>query len=313
MKKTIPALALAALLCAPPAFAAGGTNVGASASAGSDVSVVSNPSASAVSNPNQVSNQSLVSNPSSSVVSNPSSSVSGISPSANVTQNYQAADPGMGRPFAFPVQPYQASVLPYLGPWSSGYNVLEDLRSLPEIITISQAKSLYKGGVSARINKMDDNSYQFQECKILSSLPAKPLVAADGKPALDKDGKAVLVPDETKFKRVAFIFLQGDKDATTMDVIADASLEAMNHGANAIVLLKKVESTATHSSGWGIGFGGVEGQLSGAGQTNSIAASAGTGYHSATAEPVYKEGMAVLAIQTTGGMSAIQKKEAGTD
>ncbi len=285
MKKVIPTLALAALLCAPSAFAAG-TSVGASATAGSDVSVVSNPSSS------------VVSNPSSSLVSNPSSSI---------TQNYQAADPGQGRPFAFPVQPYQASVLPYLGPWSSGYNVIEDLRSLPEVITMAQAKLMYQGGVSARINKMDDNSYQFETCKLLSSLPTKPLVSPDGKPVLDKDRKPVMVPDETMFKRVAFIFLQGDKKATTMDVLADASLEAMNHGANAIVLLKKVESTATHSSGWGIGFGGVEGQLSGAGQTNSIAASAGTGYHSATAEPIYKEGMVVLAIQTDGGMSGIKK------
>lgn len=286
--KVIPALAVM-LLFAAPAFAAGGTNVGASAAALTNVGV-------------------------------------GVSssPSASLVQNNAAVDPGTGRPFLFPVQPYQAQVLPYLGPWpaSGGFNVLDDLRSLPEIITMSQAKTMYQGGVTARINKMEDNSYQFDTCKLLSSLPVKPLLGADGNPVLNpvldkdgkpvyKDGKAVMAPamapDESKFRRVAYIFLKGNGEATTIDAIAKGCEVGMDAGANGILLLKKAPSTATHSTGGGVGFGGVSGQLGGAGQTSGFAASGGTGYHSATAEPEYHEGMALLAVQTDGGMSALRK------
>lgn len=221
----------------------------------------------------------------------------GIISNPSINQQFQGASEGQGRWFIPPVQPYNAPVLPYLGPWSSGSNIIEDLRVLPEVITLEQAMKMYQGGVAARINKMVDFSYQFETCKLMHTLPAKVLLATDGKPVLDKDGKPVLVPDESKFKRVAFIFLQGDDKANTVDVIAKATIEAMKLGATGIYLVKKVTSTATRSTGWGIGVGGVAGQLGGQGLTNSQAGSFGTGFNRATAEPVYKEGMVVLAIQ----------------
>jgi hypothetical protein len=243
----------------------------------------------------------------------------GIVSNPSITQNYPAANEGQGRWFVSPVQPYNAPVLPYLGPWSSGSNIIEDLRVLPEVITREQALKMYKGGVEARISKMADFSYQFETCKLMNQLPMKELLANDGKPVvqlfpvldqngkaiLDKDGKplmqqkSVMVPDESKFKRVAFIFLQGDANATTVDVIAKAIIEATNDnmGATGIYLVKKVTSTATRSTGWGVGFSGVAGQLGGQGATNSQAGAFGTGYNRATAEPLYKEGMVVLAVQ----------------
>jgi len=221
----------------------------------------------------------------------------GIVSNPSINQQFQAADPGQGRWFIPPVQPYQAPVMPYLGPWSSGSNIIEDLRVLPEVITLDQARKMYQGGVSARINRMADFSYQFETCKLMQSLPAKPLLNSKGEPVYDKSGNMVMVPDESKFKRVAYIFLQGDEKANTVDVIARATLEAMKLGATGIVLVKKVTSTATRSTGWGIGIGGVMGQLTGTGQTNSQAASSGTGFNRATAEPIYKEGIIVLAVQ----------------
>lgn len=231
----------------------------------------------------------------------------GVVSNPSIQQNFQPVDPGQGRWFVPPVQPYQAPVLPYLGPWSSGSNIIEDLRTLPEMITMNQAKTMYDGGVSARINKMEDNSYQFETCRLMHSLPMMPLLATDGKPVLDKDGKQIMIPDETKFHRVAFIFLQGKKKANTVDVIAKACIEAMHLGANSIYLIKKVTATSTHSSGWGIGLGGVASQLSGQGLANSQTVSSGTGYNSAAAEPVYKEGMVVIAIQNEEGMATIKK------
>jgi hypothetical protein len=243
----------------------------------------------------------------------------GIVSNPSINQEFKGSDPGQGRWFIAPPQPYNAPVLPYLGPWSSGANIIEDLRVLPEVITREQALKMYKGGVEARISKMADFSYQFETCKLMNQLPMKELLANDGKPivqlspvldpngkaVLDKDGKPlmqqkpVMVPDESKFKKVAYIFLQGDEKATTVDVIAKAVIEATNEnmGVTGIYLVKKVTSTATRSTGWGIGASGVAGQLGGQGATNSQAGAFGTGYNRATAEPLYKEGIVVLAVQ----------------
>ena len=191
---------------------------------------------------------------------------------AAINQNFAAGDPTTGRLFVSPVQSYQAPVLPYLGPWSTGSNIIDDLRLLPEVITLDQAKMMYNGGVSARINKMADGSYQFKECKLLTQLPPK-------------------------FEKKAFIFLQGNKNATTVDVVAKAVIEALDNGANAIFLMKKVTGQQTSSTGWGIGIGYVSGGLNGAEMNQSQAASGGTGFNHATAKPVYTEGMVVLALK----------------
>jgi outer membrane protein OmpA-like peptidoglycan-associated protein len=216
---------------------------------------------------------------------------------ATVQQNYSASDPGQGRWFVQPVQPYTAPVVPYLGPWSSGPNILEDLRLLPDSITLSEAEKMYNGGVTARVNKMADGSYQYKVCKLMNSLPMTPLLDDTGNPVKDKDGKEIMVPNEKKFRRVAFIFLQGDKNATTLDVISKAAIEALKMGASGIYLVKKVTNTATLSTGWGIGIGAVSGSMHGTALQQSQAYSAGTGFNRATAEPSYKEGMVVLAIQ----------------
>lgn len=241
----------------------------------------------------------------------------GVSPS--MTYNQSSVDAGQGRWFLPPVQPYNAPIVPYLGPWNSGPNIIEDLRVFPDVITRAQALKMYKGGVTARVHKMADYSYQFETCKIRTTLPTTQLLNKNGEvvmgvsPALDANGKVIVGPDgksllqerpvmvldESKFKRVAIIELAGDADASTTDVIAKAVIEATedNMGATGIVLVKKVTTNGTRSTGWGIGFGGVAGQLGGAGLTNSQAVSAGTGFNRATAYPIYREGMVVLAIQ----------------
>ena len=210
-------------------------------------------------------------------------------PSQTIQQNYAAVDPGQGRWFVPPAQPYSAPVVPYFGPWTTGANIIEDLRVLPEVLTFAQAKSLYVGGVRARINRMADGSYQFKTCRLMNSLPMKEV--------LDSQGKPVMVPDEAKFQRIAYLFLQGNKKANTVDVIAKAAMEAMKAGANGIYLVKKVTSTSTSSVGWGVGLGSVTGTLSGAAKDTSEAASAGTGFNKATTTPIYLEGMIVLAVR----------------
>ncbi|MFA5394383.1 MAG: hypothetical protein WC346_00005, partial [Methanogenium sp.] len=172
-----------------------------------------------------------------------------------------------------------------------------------------QAEKMYNGGVSARINRLEDFSYRFDVCKLAASLPMKELVDKVGKTVKDKDGKPILIPDESKFKRVAYIFLQGNKKANTVDVVAKAAIEAMNAGANTIYLVKKVTTHATSSSGWGIGFGGVTAQLGGSEKDSSVAGSTGTGYNSASAEPAYKEGMVVMAIQDPIYVDKTEKTE----
>jgi hypothetical protein len=106
-----------------------------------------------------------------------------------------------------------------------------------------------------------------------------------------------MVPDESKFKRVAILTAYGDTSAGTADVIPKLAETAMNLGATGIVLIKKVPLSGSASSGWGIGAGGVVGQLSGQGQTQAMTGSMGTGYNRAQANPTFKETMSVLAIQ----------------
>lgn len=227
--------------------------------------------------------------------------------SPSITQNYAANDPGSGRWFVQPVQPYQAPVMTYLGPWNTGSNILEDLKLLPEIIDKQMAQRMYEGGVSSRINKMEDGSYQFRaddsekkipSCKLLHTLPLKPLLDQEGNEVLAPDGKSHLfVPDETKFKRMAFIFLQGNKKATTIDVVAQAVLKGIEVGANELLLVKKVTGQSISSTGFGFGLGYVSGKLSGNELNQSQATSGGTGFNHATAKPSYTEGMIVLALQ----------------
>jgi hypothetical protein len=220
-------------------------------------------------------------------------------PSQSIQQNYAAPNAGQGRWFLAPPQPYSAPVVPYLGPWNSGPNIIDDLRVFPEVITRAQALKMYKGGVTARIHKMVDYSYQFEECKLMNSLPLKPLLASDGKPVQDKDGRPIMVPDEAKFRRVAIIELQGDAEASTTDVLAKAVIEATEDGMGitGLYLVKKVTTNETVVSGWGIGFGGAAGSLTGSEKDKSQAASMGTGYNRARSTPVYKEGMVILGVQ----------------
>lgn len=207
---------------------------------------------------------------------------------AAINQNFAASDPTTGRLFTNAVQPYQAPVLPYLGPFSSGGNIIDDLRLLPESISLEQAKEMYNGGVASRINKMSDGSYQFKECKLLTQLPLKKII---------QDNREVFVPDDSKFERKAFIFLKGNKNATTIDVVAKAVIEALNNGANAIFLMKKVVEHQTASTGFGIGFGYVSGGINGNQMNQSQASSGGTGINWASSKPIYTEGMVVLALK----------------
>src|ERR1035437_3923973 len=209
---------------------------------------------------------------------------------ATINQNFGGAS-GQGRLNISPVQPYNAPVQAYLGPWSTGANVLDDLRALPETITYEQAQKMYKGGVTSRINRMADGHYEYNACKLLNHLPLR-LVRGE-------DGKEYYAPDESRFERKAFISLQGDAKATTLDVVAMAVIQALDSGANSIMILKKVTGLETATSGWGIGFGAVSGSLGGGdGLTKSQAGSAGTGYNHATAKPVYSDGLMVLAVKS---------------
>lgn len=212
---------------------------------------------------------------------------------ASINQTFASGQAGQGRITVAPVQPYQAPTQAYLGPWGTGANVLDDLRALPEVITYEQAKRMYKGGVSSRINRMADGHYEYNACRLINHLPLK-LVRGD-------DGKEYYAPDESRFERKAFISLQGDGKATTLDVVAKAVIEALDSGANSILILKKVTGQETSTSGWGIGLGGVTGSLGGGeGLTKSQAGSAGTGYNHATAKPVYSDGLMVLAVYADG-------------
>ena len=224
---------------------------------------------------------------------------------ASINQNFAAGDPTTGRLFVNPVQPYQAPVATYLGPWATGANILDDLRTLPETITVEQARLMYNGGVSARINKMVDGSYQFRSVRLLRQLPLRP-VLNDGKPVLSQDGRSYLMePDESRYKRMGYIFLQGNAKATTLDVISKAVLVGLDCGANELFLIKKVSNTQTSSTGWGIGLGYVSGGLNGNEMNQSQAASGGTGFNHATAKPQYTEGLVVLALQETDAPPAI--------
>jgi hypothetical protein len=223
--------------------------------------------------------------------------------SSVVNQNYAASDPSTGRWFASPVAPYQAPVEVYLGPWSTGANIMDNLVSLPEEITLGEAKQMYNGGVSARVNRMADGSYQFSTCKILKSLPTKALIGKDGR-IVEENGKPILVFDDSKFSRVGYIFLQGGKKSNTIDVIAKAVIETLHMHANGIFLVKKVTTTSTTTTGWGVGMGAVGAALTGSAATGSQAYSAGTGLNHATAGPVYKEGLIVMAVQISDAQVA---------
>jgi hypothetical protein len=187
-------------------------------------------------------------------------------------------------------------VFPYLGPFNSGANIIDDLRYFPEELTRKQAKMMYQGGVTVRVNKFIALPYTLDKCKLLHSLPMRTVLATDGKPVMDEKGNPVMVPDASKVKHVAILTAYGDVDAGTADVIPKLAETAMNLGATGIVIIKKVPLSGSSSSGWGIGLGGVVGQLSGQGQTNSLTGSSGTGYNKAQANPTFKETMSVLAI-----------------
>ena len=217
-------------------------------------------------------------------------------PSNSIVQN-STSDPGTGRWFAQPVQPFVSNLIPYLGPWSSGSNIMESMQSLPEMITLSEAEKSYQGGVSSRINQLSDGSYQYKVIRLMESLPMIKLVDANGNPIKDFKGNEQLIPNEKRFKRVAYIFLKGNNDATTVDVLSKAVIEAVKLKASGIVLLKKVTTTSTSSSGWGIGLSSVSASLQGTALQNAQTQSAGTGFSTASAKPIYAEGMIVLAIQ----------------
>jgi hypothetical protein len=157
---------------------------------------------------------------------------------------------------------------------------------------------MYKGGVKVRVNVLFDPPPNVKgSCKLLYSLPSKPLLGTDGKQLVNSKGEPLFILDEDKFRRAAYIFLQGDKNADTADVIAKAVIEAMKLGANAIVIVKKVTLTSVTSSGWGVGAGAVQGMLTGPGLDKAQSYSAGTGYNRATTKPVYREGLVVLAVR----------------
>jgi hypothetical protein len=219
------------------------------------------------------------------------------SPTINPSQtiNFPASDPGQGRWFSNAVQPFEAPVLPYFGPWNTGANILDDLRTMPQDITPRLAKAMYHGGVKVRINYLYDPPAHPDHCKLLFSLPSKPLMV-NGKQATNDKNEPLFVLDEQKFTRVAYIFLQGDKNADTADVIAKAAQEAIKMGANGIFVIKKVTLTSVSASGWGFGAGAVNGFLTGPGLDKAQSYSAGTGYNRATTKPVYREGMVVMAV-----------------
>ena len=183
--------------------------------------------------------------------SNPSQTIS-QSPNQTVNQTFAAADAGQGRWFATPVQPYEAPVLPYFGPWNTGANILDDLRTLPQEISLPTAKLMYRGGVKVRVNVLFDPPPNTRgTCKLLYSLPTMPLMK-EGKQVTNAKGEPLYVLNEAMFRRAAYIFLQGDKNADTADVIAKAVIEAMKLGANGIILVKKVTLTSVIVIGLGI-------------------------------------------------------------
>ena len=246
----------------------------------------------------------------SSVIVNPAN------PQANLLlqQNSPSPSSEMGRLFVNSVQPFQAGLIPYLGPWKAGYNILENLNSLPKCITRCDAMSLYQGGVKLRINPFwIKNKVTTDVCALFDTLPMRPLLDENGiqktDPVLDEKGKPVLdekgkpktvklfVLDESKFIRRAYFFLNGEGESNTIDVIAKASIASMDLGADGMVLLKEVPGTKVKATGWGAGLGGVRGNISGEGKDIATTYSGGAGYSSATAGPKWEEGMILLAIE----------------
>jgi hypothetical protein len=220
---------------------------------------------------------------------------SSANPSNSVIQN-STTNPATGRNFEYPAQLMTAPVTNYLGPWVSGWNVLDDLSTLPSEISVKEAEDNYDGGVTAKFYRMADGSIQYKAIKLLSTLPMKNLLDKDGNPIKTKDGKEIMVPDGKRFAHIGYIYLNGSKKATTHDVLYKAVMIAGKNGASAIVLLKRVTGTGTESSGSTFGLTFVAGSMNTPG-TISTATSAGLGVSSATAKPLYEDGWVVLAIQ----------------
>ena len=220
---------------------------------------------------------------------------SSANPSSSVTQ-YSTTNPATGRLFEYPAQLLSAPVVPYLGPWSTGANILDDLSTLPSEISVLEAEEQYDGHVSAKFYKHTDGSIQYKVVKLLSSLPMRHLLDAQGNPVKTKDGKDVLVPDTKKFTEKGHIYLKGGKNDTTHDMIYKSVILAGKNGANALVLLKRVTGTGTDSSGSTFGLTFVAGSMNTPG-TISTATSAGLGVSHATSKPLYEDGMVLLAIE----------------
>ena len=224
-----------------------------------------------------------------------SGSAASANPSNSVVQN-STTNPATGRNFEYPAQLMNAPVMTYLGPWTSGSNILDDLSTLPSAISLQEAKDNYDGGVSAKFYKMADGSIQYKVVKLLSTLPMKNLLDKDGNPVKTKDGKEIMMPDGKKFTHIGYIYLNGDRKATTHDILYKAVMIAGKNGASAIVLLKRVTGTGTYASGSTFGITFVASSMNTPG-TISTATSAGIGVSNATAKPLYEDGWVVLAIQ----------------
>lgn len=269
------------------------TIVGASAQNTAGAVAAANPSQTVSVGVGSVSNPTVTNgataNPTQTITQSPNQSTS-------INQTFAAADAGQGRWFVNPAQPFEAPVLPYFGPWNTGANILDDLRTMPTNISDRMAKAMYNGGVSWRISYLYDPPGHPYQCKLLFSLPSMPLMV-DGKQAVNAKGELLYVLDEAKFTKAAYIFLQGDKKATTVDLIAMAAHLALKMGANGIFIIKAVTLTSVSSSGWGVGAGSVGGFLDGPGLSKAQSYSAGTGFNRASTKPLYRAGMVVLAVR----------------
>jgi len=94
-----------------------------------------------------------------------------------------------------------------------------------------------------------------------------------------------------------YVFLKGDGDATTIDLLMKAFMDAMDSGASKIVILKKQATTKNTATGISIGIGGGVSSLSGSEKENGVSVGGGLGFSWGASEPKYQDGMAVLMIE----------------
>jgi hypothetical protein len=165
-----------------------------------------------------------------------------------------------------------APLINYFGPWKETANILETNLGLPTKVSMTQAKNAYQGGATSRLNILNPVKFTVENCELLTQIPVGSVTRG-------------------------FTFLKGNGDASTIDVLMKAYMDAMEAGATKIVILKKQASTKNSAFGVSLGLGGGVSSLAGTEKESGLTVGGGTGISWGSSEPSFKDGMAVLMIE----------------